>query len=66
VKTRAAGFQPYFQSGFPHDHNQWISQSGTAWAAMALSVAVQPRGSVVAANTGAQFDSRDVNAGAQH
>jgi len=21
VKTRAAGFQPYFQSGFPHDHD---------------------------------------------
>ena len=22
VKTRAAGFQPYFQSGFPYEHDQ--------------------------------------------
>ena len=41
VKTRAAGFQPYFESGFPHGHDQWISQSGTAWAAIALSYANQ-------------------------
>jgi ankyrin repeat protein len=39
VKTRAAGFQPYFESGFPHHHDQWISQSGTAWAVIALSCA---------------------------
>lgn len=39
VKTRAAGFQPYFESGFPHGHDQWISQSGTAWAVIALSFA---------------------------
>jgi ankyrin repeat protein len=39
VVTRAAGFQPYFESGFPHGHDQWISQSGTAWAVMALSAA---------------------------
>jgi hypothetical protein len=31
--------QPYFESGFPHGHDQWISQSGTSWAAMALAVA---------------------------
>jgi ankyrin repeat protein len=37
VKSRAAKFQPYFQSGFSHDHDQWISNSGTAWATMALS-----------------------------
>jgi hypothetical protein len=30
--TRALGFQPYLQSGFPHDRNQRISQSGTAMA----------------------------------
>ena len=40
VKTRAAGFQPYFQSGFPYDHDQWISSAGTAWAAMALAGAI--------------------------
>jgi ankyrin repeat protein len=39
VKTRAAAFQPYFESGFPHGHDQWISASGTAWAAIALSYA---------------------------
>ena len=39
VKTRAAGFQPYFESGFPHHHDQWISQSGTVWAVIALSSA---------------------------
>src|SRR6266852_5840779 len=27
VKSRAAKFQPYFQSGFPYDHDQWISMS---------------------------------------
>ena len=37
VKSRAMKIQPYFQSGFPYDHDQWISASGTAWAAMALS-----------------------------
>jgi mono/diheme cytochrome c family protein len=40
VKTRAAGFQPYFQSGFPYEHDQWISSAGTAWAAMALAYAI--------------------------
>jgi hypothetical protein len=39
VKSRAMKIQPYFESGFPHGHDQWISQSATAWAAMALAVA---------------------------
>jgi hypothetical protein len=37
VKSRAMKIQPYFESGFPHGHDQWISQAGTAWAMMALS-----------------------------
>jgi len=37
VRSRAPKFQPYFQSGFPFDHDQWISSTGSAWAAMALS-----------------------------
>lgn len=37
VKSRAVKIQPYFQSGFPYDHDQWISASATAWATMALS-----------------------------
>jgi ankyrin repeat protein len=39
VKSRAMKIQPYFDSGFPYEHDQWISQSGTAWAALGLSVA---------------------------
>jgi ankyrin repeat protein len=41
VVTRALGFQPYFESGFPHGHDQWISQSGTAMAAIALTFAAK-------------------------
>jgi N-acyl-D-amino-acid deacylase len=39
VKSRAMKIQPYFQSGFPYDHDQWISQAGTSWAAMGLTIA---------------------------
>jgi len=39
VKSRAMKIQPYFQSGFPYNHDQWISEIGTAWAVMALSTA---------------------------
>jgi hypothetical protein len=42
VVTRALGFQPYFQSGFPHEHDQWISEAGTAMAAIALTFAEHP------------------------
>ena len=34
-----SAFQPYFQSGFPYDHDQWISQAGTAMATIALTYA---------------------------
>ena len=40
VQTRALGFQPWFDAGFPHGHNQWISAAGTNWAAMALAYAL--------------------------
>ena len=40
VASRAPKFQPYFQSGFPHDHDQWISSAATSWGAIALSYAV--------------------------
>jgi len=39
--SRALKFQPYFQSGFPYDHDQWISQAGTALAVIALTFAAQ-------------------------
>jgi ankyrin repeat protein len=40
VQTRALGFQPWFDAGFPHGHDQWISAAGTNWAAMALTYAL--------------------------
>ncbi|HYI95846.1 MAG TPA: ankyrin repeat domain-containing protein [Bryobacteraceae bacterium] len=42
VRSRSPKFQPYFQGGFPHDHDQWISSTATAYAVMALSPAAQP------------------------
>jgi hypothetical protein len=39
VVSRAFSFQPYFQSGFPYGHDQWISQAGTAMASIALTFA---------------------------
>jgi ankyrin repeat protein len=36
VRTRSIPFQPYFESGFPHGHDQWISIAATNWAVMAL------------------------------
>lgn len=38
VKSRAHPFQPYFESGFPHGPDQWISAAGTSWAAAALAL----------------------------
>jgi ankyrin repeat protein len=40
TKTRALGFQPYFDGSFPHGYDQWISASATSWAAMALTLAL--------------------------
>ena len=42
VMSRSIWIQPYFDSGFPYEHDQWISAAGTAWASMALSLAVEP------------------------
>jgi hypothetical protein len=43
VRSRAFGFQPYFEGGFRHGYDQWISMAATAWSAMALMpVAQQP------------------------
>lgn len=39
VRTRAAGLQPYFENGFPHGVDQWISAAATSWATMALTLA---------------------------
>ena len=51
VKSRSIWLQPYFESGFPYGHDQWISAAGTSWAAMALSLTVDPRQSSSAGET---------------
>lgn len=43
VKTRAMAFQPYFDAGFSHGFDQWISAAGSGWATMALSMASPSR-----------------------
>ena len=40
VRSRAPKFQPYFESGFPYGHDQWISSTATGWATMALALAM--------------------------
>src|SRR5207302_8747405 len=37
VATRARPSQPYFDSEFPHDRDQFISAAATNWATMALA-----------------------------
>ena len=41
VRSRSIWLQPYFESGFPYGHDQWISAAGTAWATTALSIAAE-------------------------
>jgi Squalene-hopene cyclase C-terminal domain/Ankyrin repeats (3 copies)/Prenyltransferase and squalene oxidase repeat len=41
VKSRAMAFQPYFESGFPHGPDQWVSMAASNWAAMALAAAAE-------------------------
>jgi hypothetical protein len=41
VISRATKFQIYFESGFPHGHDQWISTMGTGWASAALALALE-------------------------
>jgi ankyrin repeat protein len=38
VKSRAIPFQPFFESGFPHGHDQWVSMAASNWATMALAL----------------------------
>jgi len=48
TKTRALSFQPYFDAGFPHGYDQWMSAAGTSWAAMALTLALPEAGPATA------------------
>ena len=43
VRTRALPVQPYFESGYPYGHDQWISAAGAAYATMAIAAAVEPQ-----------------------
>jgi hypothetical protein len=54
VRSRAAGFQPYFDNGFPHGVDQWISAAGTSLATIALTLATPPAGTHTAAVAPAQ------------
>jgi hypothetical protein len=40
VRSRAPKFQPYFESGFPYGHDQWISVAASARAVVALARAI--------------------------
>jgi ankyrin repeat protein len=42
VRSRAIKFQPYFESGFPFGHDQWISAAATAWAGQAIALSLEP------------------------
>lgn len=41
VRTRAFGFQPYFETGFPHGRSQFISTAATAWATTVLAYSLE-------------------------
>ena len=41
VKSRSKPFQPYYESGFPHEKNQFISVAASGWAATALILACE-------------------------
>jgi hypothetical protein len=39
VRSRSRPFQTYYESGFPHGKNQFISMAATGWAVTALALA---------------------------
>jgi N-acyl-D-amino-acid deacylase len=40
VASHSPRIQAYFEGGFPYGHDQWISNWGTSWAALALTEAI--------------------------
>jgi hypothetical protein len=40
VRSRSRPFQTYFESGFPHGKDQFISLAASGWAATALALAL--------------------------
>ncbi|HEY7170963.1 MAG TPA: ankyrin repeat domain-containing protein [Vicinamibacterales bacterium] len=43
VRSRAFGFQAYFESGFPYGRDQFISAAATSYAAIALAYTLETR-----------------------
>jgi hypothetical protein len=43
VRSRSPKFQPYFDGGFPYEHDQWISSMATGWATAALALSAMQR-----------------------
>jgi hypothetical protein len=41
VKSRSKPFQKYFETGFPHKEDQFISSAGTSWAVTAMALACE-------------------------
>jgi hypothetical protein len=41
VKSRSKPFQKYFETGFPHKEDQFISSAATSWAATAMALAFE-------------------------
>jgi squalene cyclase len=41
VRSRSIPLQSYFESDFPHGHDQWISAAATNWATAALAAMVK-------------------------
>jgi ankyrin repeat protein len=50
VRSRAFGFQPYRDTGFPHGHDQWISSAATGFAVLALAPLVEAESPVAASH----------------
>ena len=42
VHSRSKPFQTYFETGFPHGKDQFISSAASGWAATALALACEP------------------------
>src|SRR5262245_21435159 len=42
VRSRSKPFQNYFETGFPHGKDQFISSAASGWAATALALACDP------------------------
>jgi ankyrin repeat protein len=42
LKPPAPLSPPYFDAGYPHGHDQFLSMQGASWAVMALSYALEP------------------------